>query len=170
MKKRVRVIKADYLLKDKIGSGHVSPEKIKECEKIIDELDYDFAPYAKDILDRLFTCVEKTRANEMALEEAKPEMTDLIMQIKATAPMCKYDLMGNLANIMLNFLESMETMDQHALEIVSAHHKTLATLINKDMRGDCGAIGEQFEKELTSACERYYKIKKTAANADEKTS
>ncbi len=163
MEKRIKVIKADYLLKDKIGSGHIPPEVIEKCEDIVANTSFDFAPYAKDILDQLYTTIEQARNRNIPLESATEEMTSQVMQLKANAPMFKYILVGNLANIMLSFLESMDCIDGHALEIVSAHHKTLTTIIAKKMSGDCGDLGKQFETELRSACERYYKIKTTQA-------
>lgn len=159
MEKRVKVIKADYLLKDKIGSGHIPPDVIKKCEDIIANTSFDFAPFAKDILDRLYTTLEKAKHKDIPLEDAKKAMTDQIMQLKASAPMFKYNLVGKLTNIMLGFLESIDDINDHTLEIISAHHKTLSTLITKKMAGDCGETGQKLENELRSACERYYNIK-----------
>ncbi len=62
---------------------------------------------------------------------------------------------GNLAQVMLGFLESLSHIDDNALEIVEAHHKTLNAIIAKQMKGDGGKYGQELQEELTHACERY---------------
>lgn len=157
MGKRVKVIKADCLLKDKVGSGNIDEKTIQKCNHIVANNGFDFAPHAKSVLDRLYTTIEKAKAQHISIDEANEQMTECIMQLKANAPMFGYDLVGQLAGIMLNFLESLKTLDKEAIDIVSAHHKTLSIIINKNMKGDGGEIGKKFQQELQKACARYYK-------------
>jgi hypothetical protein len=78
------------------------------------------------------------------------------MELKANAATFRYSLIGNLANIMLSFLESLTVMDKDAIEIVKAHHSTLHMIIVRKMTGDGGEGGKQLQKELQQACDRYY--------------
>ena len=79
------------------------------------------------------------------------------MELKANAKIFHYDLVGNLANIMLNFLESITSLDKDALAIVRGHHETLRGIINNNLRGDGGQKGQIMITELENACARYYK-------------
>lgn len=160
MAKRVKVIKADYLLKDKIGTGSINEEVVDLCQAILDNNPFDFAPIAYQHLSELTTVIEQAQKHELTRDEATEKMTECVMQLKANAPMFGYDLVGKLANIMLSFLESISDIDDHAIEIVSAHHDTLHAIITKKMRGKGGEAGKQFETELKSACERYFKSKR----------
>jgi len=83
-------------------------------------------------------------------------MTQPVMELKANARMFKYGLVSSLANIMLGFLESIEKLDKDAIEIVSAHQKTLHAIISREMKGDGGEYGVLLEKELRDAIRRYF--------------
>lgn len=82
-------------------------------------------------------------------------MAGCVMQLKANAAVFHYRLVGNLAQVMLGFLESLTHIDDNALEIVDAHHKTLNAIIAKQMKGDGGQHGQELQQELIRACERY---------------
>ena len=156
IEKRAKIIRPNYLLKAKVG--HLTPNKetITKCQNVIDKNDVDFTPYAKDMLQKLEKTIEKAKSGELTKDQSKAQMAEHVMQLKANAPMFGYELVGNLANIMLNFLEQIKWLDQHVIEIVTAHHKTLSLIFIKNMRGDCGEIGKRFEKELKDACARYF--------------
>ena len=160
MGRRARVIKADYLLKDKIGTGSIDEEVVDLCQAILDNNPFDFSPIALEQLTILKHVIEQTKNHELTRDEATDKMTECIMQLKANAPMFGYELVGRLANIMLSFLESISEIDDHAIEIVSAHHDTLHAIITKEMKGKGGEAGKQFETELKNACQRYFKAKK----------
>lgn len=152
---QVQVIKADRVLQAKVGTGTISEEIISRAQGVMDNNDVDFAPMAKGFLSELGESVEKARGGEN-MDECVKVMTESVMQLKGNAKTFRYDLIGNLANVMLDFLENVEQLDNDAIEIVGAHHKTLSAIVIKKMTGDGGAYGTQMEEELRSACERYF--------------
>mgnify|MGYP001628251483 FL=1 len=160
--KKPKVIKANYMLQAKVGAGPLDAQKVDACQKVIDNNDVDFAPMAKDILDRLANAIDNARTGKTDLKQAVQEMTEPVMELKANAGLFRYDLIGNLANVMLSFLESVKTMDKTMIEIVDAHHKTLTAIVMKKMQGDGGKYGKQLEQELKDACLRYYQKKREA--------
>ena len=84
------------------------------------------------------------------------------MTLKANASIFHYPLVGELAKIMLDFIETIKVLDKDAIDIVSAHHDTLYAIIKKKMRGDEGLKqGEAFITELKEACARYFKKRQT---------
>ncbi len=155
-RKKVRIIKANYLLQAKIGTGDIDPNIIKQCQKILDDNDIDFSPLAREFLDNLKNTIQKTKTGEISQNDAIDNMTQSIMQLKANAPIFHYKLVGNLAKVMMGFLESLDIIDDDAIEIVEAHYLTLNTIIEKKMRGDGGEYGEKLKRELIGACERYH--------------
>ncbi len=154
--KKPRVIKANYVLQAKVGSGPLDAKKIEVCEKIMEANTVDFAPMAKIYLDALAAAIFNAQKGEISLEEARAAMTSPVMELKANAAIFKYNLIGNLANVMLSFLESIKQLDKTVIEIVNAHHKTLTAIILKKMQGDGGVYGKQLEQELRDACRRYF--------------
>lgn len=155
--RETKVIKASYLLQNKVGAGPLDEKKLAEARQIIEKNNIDFVPLGMQFLDELEVILNKARAEKMSPAELREQLTQPVMQLKGNAAMFKYDLIGLLANIMLSFLESLETVDDDALEIVTAHHSTLKAIITKKLTGDGGTHGQAFQNELVQACQRYFK-------------
>ena len=159
--KPFRVHKADKTLQTRVGTGPLDERLVERSQKVMDSNTVDFAPLANEFLDKLDQAIQQTRSGDLSKAEAMQSMTTQVMQLKANAATFKYILVGNLANIMLSFLESVKNLDEDALTIVSAHQQTLKAIVAKKMAGDGGAVGQQMEEELKAACKRYF-AKRTA--------
>lgn len=150
-----RVIKAGLALQLKIGNGPLNPDTLERCEHVMQQNDIDFAPLAAEYLKLLEIGIEEARAKKIPKEKALSALTVPVMQLKANAATFHYPLIGSLANIMLSFLESIEVIDEDALNIVQAHHTTLKAIVSKKMSGAGGASGIAMQEELQKACARY---------------
>lgn len=159
---KAKVIKANRMLQAKVGSGPLDEKTVEKCQEVIDKNDVDFTPLAKQYLDQLAVAIQKAKGQEIQLDEAVALMTQPVMELKANATIFKYDLIGNLANVMLSFLEAVRELDKTVLEIVDAHHKTLSAIVAKKMKGDGGKYGKHLEHELKDACKRYFTAKKSS--------
>ena len=161
-KKKAQVYKANKILQQKIGSGPLDPAIVERAQRAIEENDVDFAPLGLQFLSELeeaLKIVEKDLdPNKFASQ--KQALTSPVMELKANATTFHYKLVGDLANIMLSFLESIDQLDKDAVSIVRAHHDTLKGIIAKNMKGDGGQQGSIFINELKDACNRYYKKNK----------
>lgn len=155
-KKQVKIMKASYMLQSKIGGGMIDDKTVQTAQKRMDEEGVDFAPMAQEFLAQLAEGIEKARQGAGDQQQLVRNMTGPVMQLKANAGMFKATLISNLANIMLNFLESIDSLDNDVIEIVNAHHKTLNLIISNKMEGEVKKYGAQFEKELKEACRRYF--------------
>lgn len=154
-----QVYQANKILQQKIGTGPLDPKIVQRAQKAIEENDVDFVPLGLQFLTELddaLNLVEKS-LNPDKFESQKQLLTRPVMELKANATTFHYKLVGDLANIMLSFLESIKALDKDALSIVRAHHDTLKGIITKNMKGDGGQEGIVFINELNDACDRYYK-------------
>lgn len=151
-----KVIKANKGLQAKVGTGQLDEALLAKCQDVMDGNDVDFEPMAKEFLNVLADAIKKAKTPDIETQEAVQSMTAPVMQLKANAALFKFNLIGNLANVMLSFLESVEKLDSDAISIVEAHHKTLSAIVIKNMKGDGGTFGQQMEEELRNACKRYY--------------
>lgn len=154
---KANVIKANHKLQIKAGFGKPDQERVAESQKVIETNEVDFAPLGFSILQKLKTALNESRKDGASMHDIKAALTAPVMELKANAAIFHYALVGNLANIMLHFLETMKTLDANAIEIVKAHHDTLHMIIARNMKGTGGAVGLQLETELKQACARYYK-------------
>lgn len=166
--KETRIVKANHLLRAKVGMGSIDERKIRRSQKIIDSVDVDFKPMAYQYLDELHTALERARSGAQSGRAAIQAMTEPVMQIKANAPMFDFTLIGVLANVMLNFLETLEDVDSDVIDIVAANHTTLKLLVDNDMRGEGGEYGAQLQAEIKDACRRYFaKVANARRNAED---
>ena len=154
--KEPRIVKANHLLQAKVGIGSIDEKKIRKSQKIMDGTSVDFVAMAQQYLAELGDALEYAHTSDDPAKKKVQSMTEPVMQIKANAGMFGYGLVGILASVMLNFLETLEAVDEDVITIVDAHHKTLKILITNDMKGDGGEYGQQLQAELKDACRRYF--------------
>lgn len=155
---RKRVIKANRLLQSKVGTGQINEKQIAQCQKLIDDVDIGFEEIAHSLLDDLKKAVANARRNH-ATEDNQDlidRMTAPIMQIKGQAGMFHYELLGDLSGVTLNFLESVDDIDKHVIEIMEAQCKTVDAILKSRLKGSGGKQGETLRQELYDACERYF--------------
>ncbi len=158
--KKARIVKANRMLQAKVGIGPIDEEKIAHSQELIDNNDVDFKPLAEQYFTELQEAIDRARKNiKDKTQDDSVLIADLIapvMQVKANASMFNFPLVGSLANIMLNFLETIKKIDKDVLTIVEAHQNTLNLIINNNMKGDGGAFGTELTAELKDACKRYF--------------
>lgn len=153
----VKVYKASQVLKNRIGLVRVDDMTKQRCQQVIEDNTQDFKPMAQVFLDRLMKAVTHASDGTVDMAKRKAAVTEPIMELKANAKMFKFDLVGDLANIMLSFVEAISRLDSDAVSILSAHQRTLSAIVTKGLRGDGGAVGHEMVKELRAVCERYFK-------------
>ncbi len=152
----IKVYKANKALQAKIGTGPLDEKAVEKCQAVMDNNTVEFAPLAMEYLDKLREAIDHAKQGKLDTKQAVAEMTAPVMQLKANASIFKYNLIGNLANVMLSFLEGVKEIDDDVIAIVGAHHQTLSAIVIKKMKGDGGAAGSQMEEELKGACKRYF--------------
>jgi hypothetical protein len=153
---QAKIIRATKDLQLKAGSGEIEARRIKRAEEVIESNTHDFVPTAQEFLERLENGINAARKGNSAEIDLIAGMTRPVMELKANAQMFKYDLVSILANVMLGFLEHIQSLDKDAIDIVEAHHKTLSLIIHKRMKGDNGSNGALLKMELEDAVQRYF--------------
>ncbi len=152
-------IKANHILQAKVGLGIVDEATIAKAQSVIDKNTFNFTPIAMMFLSQLHDGLEIAKHEQTTNRRSIERLINPVMQIKANARIFKYDLLGNLAGIMLDFLEKLNVLDKDVIEIVEAHEKTLSHIVSTEMRGAGGQIGTSLETELEGACTRYMNIR-----------
>ena len=159
--KKHNIYKPSLMLQQKIGKGKPDKELVDKAQKALDDNKVDFTPLGLQFLSELEEVLNDLDKNldTKEFESQKKQLTEPVMELKANAKMFHYSLVGELANIMLSFLESTTELDPDALAIVRGHHDSLKVILTKKMKGDGGKNGKVMIAELTDACSRYHKKK-----------
>jgi hypothetical protein len=155
--KKVKIIKAENKLIKKTGYGEISELSISKSEDIIVGNSVDFKTIALPILSRLKTAIIEAKSSPEKIDTFNQDFISAVMELKANGPMFKYDLIGQLASVMLSFLEHINKLDKDAIEIIEAHEKTLTLIVTREIKSDGGPMGKKLLMELESACSRYYR-------------
>ena len=153
----VKVITPRHILREKIGYGGIDPVALNRAEESIAKNDVDFQPYAQDFLARIDKAVSAARSLEVRNRSVVDTIVRPVMELKASGGMFKYPLVTEIADILLDFLEGLDSLNSDAFGIIDAHQKTLQVIINSKLTGDGGRAGKALADELYGACKRYQK-------------
>lgn len=159
---KAKIYKASRALQQKIGIGPLDPLAVERAQLAIEENDVDFRPLGLQFLNELQEALHNITPDSIPAEAKKQQqdIIDPVMELKANATIFHYPLIGDLANIMLSFLESIKELDKDAISIAQAHHDTLKAIVVNRMKGDGGKHGQTMKEELKNVCARYYRKKK----------
>lgn len=154
-------------LKLKVGIGGLTENILNKAQALLESNTVDFTPLAEMYLDAMMKGIEQARTPDVDLD--KETMIGAIlfpgMQLKANGGMFHYQLVTQIADRFIQFLEVIETVDHDALEIIIAFHTTLRAIILGRIKGDGGKRGEELMIALVDACHRYFEHK-TSSVAD----
>lgn len=152
--KKARFINPPNKIKQKAGSGGISNNVIERAQYHIETVEIDYEPEAQRHLKEIADIIAKLKAAE-GLRPVDP-LVNPVMQLKASGGMFRYQLVSDVADIALNFIESLRAMNDAALDVVQAHLHTIHIIMNHKLKGDGGKEGFALIKELENACLRYY--------------
>ncbi len=155
----VKVITPRNVLREKIGYGGIDPVALERAEEVIRESpkDLDYPDYARYFLTRMETVMAEARQSSRNDRKIIESLTPPVMDLKASGGMFGYMLVSEIADVILDFLEGLQTLNDDALNIFDIHHKTLNAIITNGLKGDGGPSGLALSKELYGACQRYNK-------------
>lgn len=156
-KKKAKFHNPQNALRSKAGYGGLAPQTMERAETYIKNNDVDFTGLAQTILERLDRSVEAVKRDQHYTKDAVNRIVGPIMEMKANGAMFKYELLTDVADILLNFLENSQNLDPDILEIVDVHRRTLQVIIVKQLKGDGGKQGDILIRELEEACARYHR-------------
>lgn len=140
-----------------MGSGGFDPAAVERAENFIDDNRYDFTPYAQQCLDRLQKAINVAKKAQMADKPVINTITGPIMELKATGGMFSYELVTEIAGIILNFLENIDELNDDSFNILAVHQQAVEVIIGNKLTGPGGREGRALAQELHDACQRYKK-------------
>jgi hypothetical protein len=156
-KKKSKLITPRNVLKEKAGDGGIPANLLKQAQDIIENNDADFKPIAREYLDKLTRHAGEARQSPTHARTASEWFGDFIMPLKANGAMFKYELITMIADVVMTFLDKIDTVNTDALDIVDMHNRILSVILKNDLKGSGGKEGVLLTRELADACARYYK-------------
>jgi hypothetical protein len=145
-------------LKMKVGNGGLTENILNRAQALLENNSVDFTPLAEMYLDAMMKGIEQARtpAPELSQEMMIGAILFPGMQLKANGGMFHYDLVTQIADRFIQFMEAIERIDSDSLEIIIAFHTTIRAIILGRIKGDGGKRGEELMTALIDACRRYF--------------
>ncbi|MCB1650579.1 MAG: hypothetical protein KDI46_00845 [Alphaproteobacteria bacterium] len=163
-KQKVRYINPPNILKGKAGNGGLPETTLIAAQRVIARFRVNFEPEAKGFLQQIKDArqeIHKKNKNKGSNVKASDvehfKILSPVMQLKANGGMFHYQLISDVADICLQFVESIKEYDAEVLEIIEAYENTIDVILENKLRGDGGPEGYELVMELHKACKRYFK-------------
>lgn len=157
-RRRAEFIKPPNVLKEKVGSGGLSEAILDKAQKLLEDNVHDFQPLGILYLESLGKSIDGAKEwdNPADTENIITKMLYPAMQLKANGGMFRYQLVTEIADKLVQFLEVLEEPDIEAMEIIMAFHTSLRAVVHGKIMGDGGADGLELLSALEMACNRYF--------------
>ncbi|MFK7840062.1 MAG: hypothetical protein AB8B83_06990 [Bdellovibrionales bacterium] len=157
-KRKAEYISPPNFLKEKVGAGGLGDDILQKAQTLLENNTVDFAPLAEIYLSGLMNGIELSKDYNSTDDHEYLISTMLYptMQLKANGGMFHYNLITNVADRLIQFLEVIDEPDLESIEIVLAFHTTMRAVIQGKIIGDGGTHGKELLKALNKACIRYF--------------
>src|SRR5690606_34285979 len=121
--RKPRFIKPPNILKEKVGVGGIDEKLLTRSQEVIDknETGIDFIIYAEQYLKEFSDSVKAARSNDN-FKKSRDKIVRPVMQLKANGGMFQYQLVSEVADIALQFLEAVEdeNVNQETFDVLLA--------------------------------------------------
>lgn len=151
------IITPPNTLKEKIGAGGLDEAVIKKAQVNLENNNIDLQPIAAGFLDRLTQALADYKAGKTDGAAAMEAINNPVMQLKSQGGMFKYGIISEIADILVNFLDTVPELNNDVIDIIVAHKTAMQTILKMQLKNDGGPVGAKLKTELAAACARYYK-------------
>lgn len=157
-KRKAEFFTPPNMLKIKVGYGGLSDDILNKAEALLQNNSMEFTPLAEMYLDTMMKGIEQARTPPEGMDNDTIIAAILFpgMQLKANGGMFHYNLITQIADRFIQFMEVIDRVDPEALEIILAFHTTIRAVLLGRIKGDGGKRGEELMAALVSACYRYF--------------
>ena len=134
--------------------GGPTPEMLAKANATIDKMTQDFPNWASKDVDKLDALLA-----QVASGDADPAMIKdvykLAHDMRGQGGSFGYPVVTGVAGSFCKFVNSLDEIDQGAIEILQAHVKALRAVLQNKIAGDGGPVGAKIQDGLDRAVARY---------------
>lgn len=154
-KKARAIMPATRLLQSKVGNGKIKPEKIQKAENKLEAVRgrLDISPFADEHIAEIKDLLKQIKKPDASLD-ITDDFSRSIMKFKGNIGIFSEGPLIGLTMIMLNWIESIEKIDQDVLDVLNGYYVTLDQIFSDKLKDP--KMIEVIIKEMQSACERYF--------------
>lgn len=158
-----RVIKANNLLQQKVGTGKIDPFVLEKIQSYLDSVTIDFNEIAEPHLIKIKMLMDEAGRSPYGREDFIEEMVKPIMELKATGGVFNEPVIANVSGMVLGILENVRRLDDDMLDILRSHNIAINTIVHAGIRNVDDRRAIDLMAELKQACMRYYNRTRAAS-------
>jgi CBS-domain-containing membrane protein len=146
-------------IKAKVGSGGLPETVLNQAQQMLENHSVDFKPVSDLYLKTLLGVIQELKSAESMgnVEHAFGRLMYPVTQLKSNGAMFRYPIITTMATKLIHFIERIDEIDNHVIEIVEAFHNAMYAVVQSQMKGADGeAAGLKFTGALDKACQRYF--------------
>lgn len=147
------------VMKQKMGSGGIDTNALAMAQKSLKSNTVNFKPIGIALVNALDEGLQNSKTGNVSSEAAIEFMLYPSVQLKAQGDLFHYPLVTRIADILVNFLETVEGTDKDVFEIVESHITAITFVLMNNITDDGGAHGKELRESLIDVCDRYYKTR-----------
>lgn len=144
-------------IKSKVGSGGIDPKIVKGAQKVVEYYVKDFPPIAETELLKITNALEEFDAGKRTEDKTLSRIQGAAIDLKSNGAMFDYPIVSQMAKSLLNFSETINTLDKNSRQIILAHHRAMGMVIDHRDSKEIDKISKTLLAELVAAVSRYYK-------------
>ncbi|MDF1748966.1 MAG: Hpt domain-containing protein [Alphaproteobacteria bacterium] len=152
----VEIIKPLHPIKEKVsGSGGPSPEMLAKAQAAISKMSDDYPGWAIQDVETLEKLIQDATPGVGNGREKMHDAFKLAHDMRGQGGSFGFPLMTRIANSFCRFVEGLKEVDEGALGICMAHVNAMRAILQNNVRGTGGPIGDQIADGLELAVKRY---------------
>lgn len=141
-------------LKEKVGEGGFKEESIQRAQKSIEENVVDFNPIATEYLKNIRTALADYQ-NKQNSPRLYSDLLDQLTQLRAQGSMFHYSSITAITDIVVDLLDSLNTVDEKIIEIVNSYEQCATIILKNGIKDDTDKTCQTVASELKAVCNKY---------------
>jgi hypothetical protein len=141
-------------LKKKVGNGGFKEESINKAQTAIDENVVDFKPIAAEYLQNIRAALANFDKDQDS-DRLYSGLLDQLTQLRAQGAMFHYSAITAITDVVVDLLDSLQSVDSKIIEIVNAYEKCASILIKSEVKQETSPICLTLTNEIKSVCLKY---------------
>lgn len=128
-------------------------ENIENAEELLRDLANNFSALIADDMGRCAAAMEALTAADPASDQDKQDLHAAAHNIKGLGGTFGYDLVTAVGQSLCQFLRQVKETDEAAKKVMQAHLSALELVIQQNIAGDGGELGQKLTAKLQSAAD-----------------
>ena len=126
------------------------PEAVRKAQEAVAALADNFTEWMQGDLDTALASLAKAKESQPDNASHLSDIYAVCHNIKGQGGSFGYDLITNVGKSLCDYIHDAESASERKLKIIEAHLTAIKFILDRDIKGDGGEVGEQLQAKLRS--------------------